>query len=213
MPNPYTHPKWLAFREQCIQLADYKCERCEKEGILQVHHPEYEKGRKPWEYAPQFCEVLCRGCHAAEHGHVLPREGWVILHSDLDNEEPSDPVPCANCGLEVMWHFTIFHEQWGETIVGSSCAENLSLGPALTELKSYYRRRRTFVFSPRWKETRDCWWLNQHGCEVLIYRMNSDYQLQIGDKLGKLKFPTVEEAKIRAFEVFENRNKKQGPAN
>lgn len=207
MASPYTHIQWFAFREKCLNRADYKCERCGKTGILQVHHPEYVSGRKPWEYEIAFCEVLCRGCHAAEHGLILPREGWIILHSDLDDGEPSDPVPCANCGLDVRWHFTIFHEQWGEVIVGSECAENLSLGPEVTIWKSYHRRKRTFVFSPRWTPSAKGYWILQDQVMVIAFRSGEKWRLKIDDKWGRFDYASLDDAKAKAFEVLEHRRR------
>lgn len=209
MASSFYHRKeWRAFRERCLARVGYKCERCEKPSILQVHHPEYVAGRKPWEYEVEFCEVLCRGCHAGEHGIILPREGWSIIYSDLDNNEPSDPVPCANCGLSVTWHFVIYHPEWGEAIVGSECAENLSLGEEVLERKSLARRLRTFVHSPRWRETPHGGTLQQQGTRVLVYQRESLFRLKIGEKWGDFDFASVEEARVRAFEVLEHRRLK-----
>jgi hypothetical protein len=209
MASSYYHRKeWRAFRERCLARVNYKCERCEKPGILQVHHPEYAAGRKPWEYEVEFCEVLCRGCHAGEHGIILPREGWTIIYSDLDNNEPSDPVPCANCGLSVTWHFVIYHPEWGEAIVGSECAENLSLGEDVMQCKSLARRLRTFLRSPRWRETPHGWTIQQSGTRILVYRRDDHFRLKIEELWGKLDFEDIESAKVRAFEVVENRRAK-----
>jgi len=206
--NLYLDKQWLAFRQKCLERVGFRCERCSSEGILQVHHPEYEVGRAPWDYDPRFCEVLCRGCHAAEHGKILPREGWTIIHSDLDDGEPSDPMPCANCETEIRWHFTIYHPQWGEAVVGCDCAENLSLGPELTELKSYYRRRRTFVFSPRWKACPSGNWRNQDEHFVLVFKKNGKFALKIDRKFGDALYLSEADARARAFEVLEHRRNK-----
>lgn len=206
MASSYYHRKeWVAFRARFLARVGFKCERCEKPGVLQVHHPEYVAGRKPWEYEMEFCEVLCRGCHAGEHGIILPREGWTIIYSDLDNNEPSDPVPCANCGLSVTWHFVIYHPEWGEAIVGSECAENLSLGEEVMQRKSCARRLRTFLHSPRWRETPHGWAIQQSGTSALIYRRNNRFRLKIDEQWGKLDFDDDDAAKVRAFEVIENR--------
>ena len=142
----YKRKEWLRYRDACLKNANYACERCQRtELILQVHHPEYVRGLQPWEYPIEFSEVLCRRCHAEIHGKIKPSGGWTILYSDLDNNEPSDPIPCEHCGTEIRWHFTLYHPDWGEIIVGSECAENLSLGPEIKKLKSFQRRLRTFI--------------------------------------------------------------------
>lgn len=202
---PYKRNEWLNYREECLKKADFRCERCGRCGILQVHHPEYLPGRQPWQYPVWSCEVLCRVCHAEEHGKIPPRSGWIILDSGLDRNEPSDPIPCANCDTEIRWHFTIFHPDWGEWVVGSECAENLSLGPEVKLIKSYNRRLRTFIGSPRWKKTPKGWSIRQNGHRVIVYRKNGLYRLKIGQKFGRADYTTEAAAKQKAFEVLEFR--------
>jgi len=207
--NYYSKKEWKRYREKCLKEAGYACERCSRSGILQIHHPEYVDGLKPWEYPIEFCEVLCRKCHAEIHGKIPPSGGWEILHSDLDDNEPSDPIPCAYCGTEIRWHFTIYHPEWGEMIVGSECAENLSLGPDVKELKSYNRRLRTFLVSPRWVATRKGYRITYQGYSILIYRKDKYFRIKINEKWGRLNFDSLDEAKKRAFEVVNQLIKKQ----
>jgi len=211
----YRHRQWHQFRQRCLERVGFQCERCGKESILQVHHPEYDSGRLPWDYAPEACEVLCRECHAIEHGHIMPKEGWDIVHSDLDDNEPSDPIPCARCGTDIRWHFTILHPQWGEAIVGSECAEILSLGPELAALKSFYLRRRTFVYSPLWRACHSGCWRSYRGHTALVFGPEGRFRLKIDERFGRLTFPTMIEARARAFEVIAQecrREERRGPA-
>lgn len=188
-----------------MKARKFACERCCSKDVLQVHHPEYGKHREPWEYAVDFCEVLCRKCHAEEHGLIPPRSGWILLYSDLDNNCPSEPIECANCHREVTWHFIVFHPDWGEWIVGSGCAETLSLGPEVKNLQSFQRRLNTFFHSPRWEVASDGLCIMQSGERCLIVAEQGSFRLRIGRKLGKELYPGIEEAKFRAFEVFEAR--------
>ena len=197
----YHRKEWKKFRELCLKEADYKCERCKRSGILQIHHPEYKEGLKPWEYPLGFCEVLCRRCHADIHGKIPPTGGWEIIHSDLEDNEPSDPIPCAYCGAEIRWHFTIYHPRWGEMVVGSECAENLSLGPDVKLLKSYHRRLRTFIVSPRWVSTKKGLRITYRGYYIFIYRRYGRYRLKIDNKWGRIDYNTLEDAKKSAFKV------------
>jgi len=198
----YRRKEWLEFRARCLARVGHRCERCAEEGILQVHHPEYDAGRLPWDYAPEACEVLCRECHAIEHGHIMPKDGWWIVHSDLDENEPSDPIPCARCGTDIRWHFTIYHSRWGEAVVGSECADILSLGPELAELKSFYLRRRTFVHSPLWRGSPSGCWRTYRGHFALVYGAEGNFRLKVDQKFGELTFPTQHDARMRAFEVI-----------
>jgi hypothetical protein len=196
----YRRKEWLDFREKCLKHANNVCERCGRSNVvLQVHHPEYIQGLKLWEYQLESCEVICRRCHAEIHGKIIPQDGWLILDSDLDHHEPSDPVPCANCDRDVEWHFTIWHPKWGETIVGSECAENLSNDPEIRRLKSYQRRLRTFLSSSRWKPTPKGFRITYERHSVLVFRQGNRFKLKIDDDWGKLNYLTELEAKAKAF--------------
>ena len=196
----YKRSQWLAFRAKCLRRAGYVCERCKRgDVVLQIHHDHYAPGRLPWQYPVEFCEVVCRRCHAEIHGIIKPSGGWAIICSDLDNNEPSDPIPCENCGLDVTWHFTVYHPTWGVIVVGSECAENLSLGPEIKKLKSHQRRLETFIVSPRWKETPKGCRINYQGYDVLVYRSKDKFRLKINDDWGERNYDTLEAAKTQAF--------------
>lgn len=53
MTNLYADEKWAAFRERVIVLDGGECVSCGRSRsggvVLQVHHKQYVKGRKPWE--------------------------------------------------------------------------------------------------------------------------------------------------------------------
>jgi hypothetical protein len=207
VPNFYHRKEWKKYRELCLDAAGYACERFSNKGVLQIHHPEYKKGLKPWEYPVEFCEVLCRNCHSEIHGFIPPSGGWEIICSDLETNEPSDTIPCGYCTKDIRWHVTVYHLEWGELIVGTECAENLSLGPEIKELKSYHRRMRTFVVSPRWVKTKKGNKISYQDHSVLIYQKGEGYWLKIDSDWGREEFPDHEKAKERAFMVIENRIK------
>ncbi len=209
MRNYYNRKAWREYREKCISLAGDACERCGATGILQIHHPEYQPGLKPWEYPIEFCEVLCRKCHAEIHGKIPPSGGWIILDSDLERNEPSEEIPCGYCQREIRWHFTIYHPNCGELVVGSECAENLSLGIEVKELKSYQRRLRTFIVSPRWSETPKGYKISYREYSVLVYQRGSRWRLKIDNEWGKEDFENISKAKERAFMVIDYRIKKE----
>src|SRR5712664_728131 len=78
----YNRPEWRAFRTEVIRLHDGVCNRCQRgpdDGVtLQVHHNIYLPKRLPWQYPHESCEALCKGCHAQEHGKIMPQSGWSI---------------------------------------------------------------------------------------------------------------------------------------
>lgn len=56
-----------------MQAADWKCQQCgDERTTLHVHHPEYRRGAKPWEYEAGELECLCSHCHKREHGERPP---------------------------------------------------------------------------------------------------------------------------------------------
>ena len=62
----YQTPEWAWARMIAKRRADFRCERCERMGRLEVHHkkPVIEGG----EWLDQLnLEVLCRDCHISHH--------------------------------------------------------------------------------------------------------------------------------------------------
>ena len=70
--SPYNkqlkNEKWKAFRNFVFVVRGCKCEMCGATQKLQVHHPNYIKGRKAWEYTCNEVVVLCEQCHRKAHG-------------------------------------------------------------------------------------------------------------------------------------------------
>jgi hypothetical protein len=70
--SPYNeqlkNEKWKAFRNFVFVVRGSKCEMCGATQKLQVHHPNYVKGRKAWEYTCNEVVVLCEQCHRKAHG-------------------------------------------------------------------------------------------------------------------------------------------------
>jgi hypothetical protein len=61
-------PRWQRKRLESLEAAGWACARCgDKETTLHVHHRQYIKGRKPWEYTLAELQVLCAPCHEGHH--------------------------------------------------------------------------------------------------------------------------------------------------
>lgn len=198
----------MDYRNRVLHRRGFKCERCGATHNLHVHHPEYGDGRDPWQYPVDFCELLCRSCHAIEHGHIPPDSGWDLLYSDLEENCPSGPIDCSACGREITWHFTIYHPEWGEWIVGSGCAERLSLGAEAQYLFSLHRRTDSFVHSPRWKKVGRTMTIKQDGEVCVIEGYPGSLAVKIGTRVGQESYSTPEAAKQRIFDVLEHRRLK-----
>lgn len=60
--------RWKAFRDFVFSVRGKKCEICGSTSILSVHHIEYKKGAKAWEYTVNDVMVVCSQCHSKLHG-------------------------------------------------------------------------------------------------------------------------------------------------
>ena len=77
--NQYRTSKWQHIRSIVLERDHHTCVRCGRkypDVTLNVHHIEYRKGAKAWEYSTDELMTLCSGCHAEEHGKKPPTYGW-----------------------------------------------------------------------------------------------------------------------------------------
>jgi len=59
-------PRWQKKRLEIMKRANWGCEVCNNDKInLQIHHKEYIRGLKPWEYQDNLLICLCEDCHRA----------------------------------------------------------------------------------------------------------------------------------------------------
>lgn len=57
-------PKWQKKRLEIMERDNFKCRKCgDKDTTLNVHHLEYGKGKKPWDYDNFKLITLCQDCH------------------------------------------------------------------------------------------------------------------------------------------------------
>lgn len=66
-------PEWKAKSKAVKEAAGHRCQQCGAGGVLQVHHPKYVTGRKPWEYDDLI--ALCVSCHRAIHFSATGQSG------------------------------------------------------------------------------------------------------------------------------------------
>ncbi len=204
----YKKAQWKEFRKGIIELDGNTCSMCgrgENETILQVHHKRYISGRKPWEYPTSDCTVLCTGCHAAEHGLIMPKFGWEYLGED-DLGELSGT--CEKCGSSIRYVFIIHHENWGTLEVGTYCCDNLTdsniASNMIESVKSYESRKERFIYSKRWKSTNGIDQIIQGLFDIEVHNDETGYYLKIHELKSNKAYKDLHEAKSRAFEVIEN---------
>ena len=66
--DQYKHPQWQKKRLEVLEAALFTCEQCGNEDRqLHVHHKQYFKGRKIWDYSLDELEALCDSCHEEKH--------------------------------------------------------------------------------------------------------------------------------------------------
>lgn len=205
--NPYRHADWVTFRNEVIKLHGGRCARCDRSRedgvILQVHHSNgYVAGRKPWEYGHTECEALCKGCHAEEHGKIMPQSGWELIGCD----DLGDVIEnCELCGTDIRYVHAITHRNWGSMGVGTDCCDRLTGTAVASEhherhIKTIDMRKR-FVGSKRWKPLANGdLRIRQKGIEIFIRSAGDQFVIQMDDAMGKAKYDTILDAKIRAFD-------------
>lgn len=203
----YDATAWFSFRSDAIKIAEECCERCGRSqgaGIVpQIHHKEYIRGHKPWEYSHSQCEVLCKGCHAKEHGKIQPTSDWVLTAED-DLEEPSGI--CDNCGTEIRYVFFIEHPKWNSMAVGTYCCDYLTESEEATQWRRYIEKRKRFLSSKSWKKQADqtCV-IKRDGIHIKIQKTISYFRIIANGICGKQRFENELDAKIAVFNLLEKR--------
>jgi len=202
----YRKQEWFEFREKIIERDEDMCVRCGRSSvsgaILQVHHKQYLPGKKPWEYPENFCETLCKGCHAAEHGKIPPLTGWEFLFDD-DLDDLSGV--CEYCGSELRYVFYIHHPKWGVLEVGTVCCDNLTGTYEASRKRKYHNREKRFIGSKRWKLSRNgVQNISQKGISIEIVPVGAVYKIKMNGFKGKQVFATTDNAKKHVFKVTEN---------
>ena len=204
----YRHAAWKRFRLEIIKLHDSRCARCNRSQadgiILQAHHKFYVPGRMPWQYDYAECIALCKGCHAEEHGHIMPKSGWQFIGVD-DLGTVADE--CDWCSKGIRYVYAITHEDWGAMAVGTDCCDTLTSSTQASEHHDRYTRaidvRKRFVASTRWKllPNGDLHIREKH-IGIAVRPMSKKFVIVAEGAVGKAMFETVLDAKLRVFDFI-----------
>lgn len=207
--NLYNHADWARFRDEVIRLDGRRCVRCSRgrdDGvILQVHHKRYIPGRKPWEYAHAECETLCKGCHAEEHGIIMPNSGWTLLATDDLGDLNGN---CELCGTALRYSYAIIHPSWGSMAVGTDCCDKLT---GTTDASEYHDmmlkdrgKLKRFVSSPSWTTLPSGEQsIVRAGIAVRIRETEGRFYIGLGPAQGKAPHDSLIDAKIKALELID----------
>lgn len=215
----YRDSRWKDCRRRILQRDNYTCCRCgqsKDETKLQVHHLHYYQGKKPWEYPDVELITLCKGCHAEEHGYVMPQSGWEYCgESDLEDLIGT----CEVCGSQIRYEHSIYHADWGYLNVGCQCADRLTGNSYASETEKKRRdlanKFRTFRKSPRWNHKGNRYYRTFKDYNITIWDNKTHFRLDVGfsyhdedkmqrwDKLhSKKKYPSLEEAEYAVFNAI-----------
>ena len=212
--KPYRSKEWKEYRDHVIRMDGGLCRRCGRgigDGVtLHVHHRGYVKGRKPWEYPYDFCETLCGGCHAEEHGIVPPQCGWDYVGWDDLGDLTG---VCERCTTPIRYVFMVSHANWSPMEVGQHCCDRLTSSTVVSEFieerlrerRSWSGRLKRFVSSPRWRVAPDgSHQIVQDRLSVRVLPHGKSWALVIDGVRGKGAYPSVIEAKEHTFTIFES---------
>lgn len=73
------HPKWQMKRLEILQRDNATCQLCgDTETELHIHHKEYIKGNKPWEYNNDVLITYCKICHSVVE-YCKSAQDWLIF--------------------------------------------------------------------------------------------------------------------------------------
>lgn len=207
--NLYNHADWSRFRAEVIRLDGERCVRCSRghdDAVLQVHHKRYIAGRRPWEYAHSECETLCKGCHAEEHGIIMPSGGWLLLATDDLGDLNGN---CELCGTALRYSYAIVHPGWGAMAVGTDCCDRLT---GTTDASEYHDmmlkdrgKLKRFVSSPSWttlSSGEQC--IVRAGIPVRIAENGGKFFIGLGPAQGKAPHDSLIDAKIKALELIDS---------
>jgi 5-methylcytosine-specific restriction endonuclease McrA len=206
IPALYKSKEWFEFRSIQLAQAKFCCELCSRSrndgAVLQVHHLKYDFGKKPWEYAAEEVQVLCKGCHAELHLKKLPTKDWDLVGVDdlggLDGE-------CDYCSTPIRHVHFIEHGLGHSMVVGEICCDNFTESKMASDYRKYELRKETFIKSTRWTTTSAGSQQIVHSHETIFVRpCEGKWQIVVDGHSGKQAFESAEDAKSKLFELIES---------
>ena len=78
-------PRWQKKRLEVMNAHNFTCQMCDnKEETLHIHHVNYRKGAKPWEYELHELRCFCELCHKEVEGNI---ESARVICADIDPKD------------------------------------------------------------------------------------------------------------------------------
>lgn len=205
----YRQKEWKAYCAEQIKLHGGVCAHCLRpatEVVLQVHHLNYVRGRAPWEYRYDECEVLCRGCHGREHGLIKPSKDWELIGEDDLGDLTGE---CDHCGTKLRYTHMVAHPNWGVMIVGAICCDKLTESTIGSECHAdflnYVSRRKAFIESPKWHvDPKGVRSIKRAGILIeIVPAVGGNFRIRLDTVDGRVNHATLLDAQIRVFDFVE----------
>ena len=105
--------RWQKKRLEIMQRDEFKCTHCgDSTKTLNVHHKEYIKGKKPWDYDNSNFLCLCETCHENIHNPKIIDYNQNIIDSlsfltDEDKSRFVDIFKDESVQKEIESYFTV----------------------------------------------------------------------------------------------------------
>jgi hypothetical protein len=145
----------------------------------------------PGGYSDIELEVLCRNCHAVEHGKIRPSTGWECVGED----DLGDLVgECDLCGTQLRYVFFLQHPKWDSIEVGTDCCDQLTGETYASAARKKRRRLLTFLDSRKWIFTPNNAEIQISNAKVEIIKNIESYIIVVNGRQGTGKYSRLETA-------------------
>jgi hypothetical protein len=137
----------------------------------------------------------------------LPNRGWVLLSvTDLGDLAGA----CQRCGTAIRYEHHCEHPMGVEAVVGCICCGDITQDyerakRAETELKNLAIARSTFIVSPLWhRKINGNLTRIYRERRITVFAWRSGFKVYAGDVCSKRIYPSIDAAKLAAFNFLFN---------
>lgn len=98
-------PRWKEKRAEILALFQHKCQECDTDSGLQVHHKTYDLTKMAWEYENDNFMCLCSHHHKMKHLPTCCEMEVYSVFYDADTRQDymlkASPSFCFSCGRPI----------------------------------------------------------------------------------------------------------------
>jgi 5-methylcytosine-specific restriction endonuclease McrA len=107
----YGQPQWQDLRSRIFAEREERCQNCKRGPVLELHHKQYFRGRKAWQYPDGDFLVLCRGCHSLIHEKIDKAREYLTFIFRLIEEKR---IALHNSEILRLWEEFLHKEREAE---------------------------------------------------------------------------------------------------